>query len=77
MGYLDDKNEFEIKYEIQKRQAILDEGWKSVKRKRRFIGSRPVSEEEYQDYIQERYTSTGEEWEVDSDGLEYMPDWLS
>jgi len=25
---------------------------------------------------EEHYTSTGEEWEIDSDGIEYYPDWL-
>lgn len=73
---------------IQERQAILDKGWNRSRRPKRFIGSRQVSEEEWESHQRrqaermqdlssvDKYTSTGEEWEVDSDGLGYTPNWL-
>ena len=66
---------------------MLDKGWKKPRQK--YINGHPVSEEEYAEYLEEerlerakedaelafyrRCTSTGEEWEVDSDGIEYIP----
>ena len=79
-----------IEEEIQKRQEVLDSGWKRQSGQR-YINGYPVSEEEYWRYMDDvkqkqamhdaelsfysRCTSTGEEWETDSDG-DYTPDWL-
>lgn len=76
--------------DIQKRQQVLDSGWKRDSGQR-YIYGHPVSEEEYWRWMDEqrqvqamhdaelsfysRCTSTGEEWETDSDG-DYTPDWL-
>ena len=59
------------------------------KPRQKYINGHPVSEEEYEEYLEKeriekaksdaelafyrRCTSTGEEWEVDSDGIEYIP----
>ena len=83
------EDEIRIYNEIQEKQAVLDKGWNRPKKPRRFIGNRTVSEDEYEAYQREqaerirslhsedRFTSTGEEWEIDSDGLEYIPEWLN
>ena len=81
------EEEILLRNEIDKRQEVLDKGWKKPRQK--YINGHPVSEEEYAEYMEEerlerakedaelafyrRCTSTGEEWEVDSDGIEYIP----
>lgn len=76
---------------IQKLQSLLDKGWSRPRFPKRYINGLLVTEEEYDEYMEEqriqdaiheaeiasdmRCTSTGEEWEIDSDG-EYTPDWL-
>ena len=81
------EEEILLRNEIDKRQEVLDKGWKKPSQK--YINGHPVSEEEYAEYMEEerierakedaelafyrRCTSTGEEWEVDSDGIEYIP----
>lgn len=75
--------------EIQRKQEALDAGWSRPRKF--YIQGREVSYEEYERYQEEdrmadamldaeisyysRDTSTGEEWETDSDG-DYTPDWL-
>ena len=81
------EEEILLRNEIDKRQEVLDKGWKKPSQK--YINGHPVSEEEYEEYLEKerierakedaelafyrRCTSTGEEWEVDSDGIEYIP----
>jgi len=76
-----------IEMEIQRRQEVLDKGWKKPRQK--YINGYPVGDKEYWEYMEERRiedakadaelsfyrkcTSTGEEWEIDSDGMEYIP----
>jgi hypothetical protein len=85
--FIASEEEILLRNEIDKRQEVLDKGWKKPRQK--YINGHPVSEEEYAEYLEEerlerakedaelafyrRCTSTGEEWEVDSDGIEYIP----
>jgi hypothetical protein len=85
--FIASEKEILLRNEIDKRQEVLDKGWKKPRQK--YINGYPVSEEEYAEYMEEerlerakedaelafyrRCTSTGEEWEVDSDGIEYIP----
>ena len=85
--FIASEEEILLRNEIDKRQEVLDRGWKKPRQK--YINGHPVSEEEYAEYLEEerlerakedaelafyrRCTSTGEEWEVDSDGIEYIP----
>jgi hypothetical protein len=85
--FIASEKEILLRNEIDKRQEVLDKGWKKPRQK--YINGHPVSEEEYAEYLEEerlerakedaqlafyrRCTSTGEEWEVDSDGIEYIP----
>ena len=85
--FIASEEEILLRNEIDKRQEVLDRGWKRPRQK--YINGHPVSEEEYAEYLEEerlerakedaelafyrRCTSTGEEWEVDSDGIEYIP----
>ena len=85
--FIASEEEILLRNEIDKRQEVLDRGWKRPRQK--YINGHPVSEEEYAEYMEEerlerakedaelafyrRCTSTGEEWEVDSDGIEYIP----
>ena len=85
--FIASEEEILLRNEIDKRQEVLDRGWKKPRQK--YINGHPVSEEEYAEYMEEerlerakedaelafyrRCTSTGEEWEVDSDGIEYIP----
>ena len=85
--FIASEEEILLRNEIDKRQEVLDKGWKKPRQK--YINGHPVSEEEYEEYMEEerierakedaelafykRCTSTGEEWEVDSDGIEYIP----
>jgi hypothetical protein len=85
--FIASEEEILLRNEIDKRQEVLDKGWKKPRQK--YINGHPVSEEEYAEYMEEerlerakedaelafyrRCTSTGEEWEVDSDGIEYIP----
>jgi hypothetical protein len=81
--FIASEEEILLRNEIDKRQEVLDKGWKKPRQK--YINGHPVSEEEYAEYLEEerlerakedaelafyrRCTSTGEEWEVDSDGI--------
>ena len=85
--FIASEEEILLRNEIDKRQEVLDKGWKKPRQK--YINGHPVSEEEDAEYLEEerlerakedaelafyrRCTSTGEEWEVDSDGIEYIP----
>ena len=85
--FIASEEEILLRNEIDKRQEVLDRGWKRPRQK--YINGHPVSEKEYAEYMEEvrlerakedaelafyrRCTSTGEEWEVDSDGIEYIP----
>ena len=85
--FIASEEEILLRNEIDKRQEVLDRGWKKPRQK--YINGHPVSEEVYAEYMEEerlerakedaelafyrRCTSTGEEWEVDSDGIEYIP----
>ena len=85
--FIASEEEILLRNEIEKRQEVLDKAWKKPRQK--YINGHPVSEEEYAEYLEEerlerakedaelafyrRCTSTGEEWEVDSDGIEYIP----
>ena len=85
--FIASEEEILLRNEIDKRQEVLDKGWKKPRQK--YINGHPVSEEEYAEYLEKerverakedaelafyrRCTSTGEEWEVDSDGIEYIP----
>ena len=85
--FIASEEEILLRNEIDMRQEVLDKGWKKPRQK--YINGHPVSEEEYAEYLEEerlerakedaelafyrRCTSTGEEWEVDSDGIEYIP----
>ena len=85
--FIASEEEILLRNEIDKRQEVLDRGWKKPRQK--YINGHPVSEQEYAEYMEEerlerakedaelafyrRCTSTGEEWEVDSDGIEYIP----
>lgn len=85
--FIASEEEILLRNEIDKRQEVLDKGWKKPRQK--YINGHPVSEEEYEEYLEKerierakedaelafykRCTSTGEEWEVDSDGIEYIP----
>ena len=85
--FIASEEEILLRNEIDKRQEVLDRGWKKPRQK--YINGHPVSEEEYEEYLEKerierakedaelafyrRCTSTGEEWEVDSDGIEYIP----
>ena len=85
--FIASEDEILLRNEIDKRQEVLDKGWKKPRQK--YINGHPVSEEEYAEYMEEerlerakkdaelsfyrQCTSTGEEWEVDSDGIEYIP----
>jgi len=84
--FIASEEEILLRNEIDKRQEVLDKGWKKPRQK--YINGHPVSEEEYAEYLEEerlerakedaelafyrRCTSTGEEWEVNSDGIEYI-----
>ena len=77
-----------LKNRIEEKQKVLDDGWKRDPGQC-YINGHPVSYREYYDYMEEiriqrakddaelafykSCTSTGEEWEIDSDGLEYIP----
>ena len=77
-----------LEREIQKRQEVLDKHWY---KRRFYINGHEVSYEEYEAYQEmlreddarvegnlsffRRCTSTGEEWETDSDG-DYTPGFL-
>ena len=85
--FIASEEEILLRNEIDKRQEVLDKGWQKSRQK--YINGHPVSEEEYEEYLEKerierakedaelafyrRCTSTGEEWEVDSDGIEYIP----
>ena len=85
--FIASEEEILLRNEIDKRQEVLDKGWKKPRQK--YINGHPVSEEEYEEYLEKerierakedaelafykRCTSTGEVWEVDSDGIEYIP----
>ena len=85
--FIASEEEILLRNEIDMRQEVLDKGWKKPRQK--YINGHPVSEEEYEEYLEKerierakedaelafyrRCTSTGEEWEVDSDGIEYIP----
>ena len=89
--FIASEEEILLRNEIDKRQEVLDKGWQKSRQKPRqkYINGHPVSEEEYEEYLEKemierakedaelafykRCTSTGEEWEVDSDGIEYIP----
>lgn len=78
-----------LRNDIHRRQEVLDTGWDRSRFGQRYINGHPVSEEEYWEYVEERReedaieegllsfyrrcTSTGEEWEIDSDGIESIP----
>lgn len=80
-------NNKELEEEARRRQEILDDAWHLPKQ--HYINGIPVSYREWWEYMEEerllnaqleaersfykRCTSTGEEWEVDSDG-EYTPE---
>ena len=83
------EEELILENKLQQMQGILDAGWKRQRPVQRYINGHAVSEEEYWEYKEKeeedkawedaelsfykRCTSTGEEWEIDSDGLEYIP----
>lgn len=89
--YINSEEEIRIYNEIQEKQAVLDKGWNKPRHQQKYINGFPVSDEEYYDYLEKRRiedanrdaeidfykrcTSTGEEWETDSDG-DFTPDWL-
>jgi hypothetical protein len=85
--FIASEEEILLRNEIDKRQEVLDKGWKKPRQKN--INGHPVSEREYAEYMEKerierakedaelsfyrKCTSTGEEWEIDSDGIEYIP----
>ena len=87
--YIASENDILLERKIQEMQSILDAGWSRSRHSRKYINGHPVSDEEYEIYQEQKRienakleaeisfyrkcTSTGEEWEIDSDGIEYIP----